>query len=143
MCHIGQTTSQLSCSDLTPTILTFFAVLLGSLQHGSCVIQPTKIAFSTDELFDMVHRCGLNRLNQFATFLVSHLRNSRLNPKVLSLLVSLDEVLYSGLPLAREEEEWALHNGINLTVIANIFPHLISYSLFLVCRKHLELIRKH
>jgi len=65
---------------------------------------------------DMVERCGLNRLNQFATFLTTHLKNSRTNPKLVTLLAGLDEVLYSGLPLAREEEEWAYRNRINLKV---------------------------
>ncbi|KAJ7038080.1 hypothetical protein C8F04DRAFT_1325965 [Mycena alexandri] len=97
MCHIGQT-----------------FMLIGSLQHGACVIQPTQISFSSEELVAMVHRCGLNRLNQFAAFLANHLRASRLDPKLLSLFTSLDEVLYSGMPLAREEEEWAYRNGIKL-----------------------------
>lgn len=87
-----------------------------SLQHGTCVIQPTQISFSSEELVAMVHRCGLNRLNQFAAFLANHLRASRLDPKLLSLLSSLDEVLYSGMPLAREEEEWAYRNRIKLRV---------------------------
>ncbi|KAJ7783906.1 hypothetical protein DFH07DRAFT_997347 [Mycena maculata] len=95
--HIGQTT-----------------MLIGSLQHGSCVIQPSQISFSSEELVAMVHRCGLNRLNQFAAFLANHLRASRLDAKLLSILTSLDEVLYSGMPLAREEEEWAYRNGIKL-----------------------------
>ncbi|KAK7064135.1 acetyl-CoA synthetase-like protein [Favolaschia claudopus] len=101
MCHIGQT-----------------FMLIGSLQHGTCVIQPTQISFDSLELFAMVQRCELNRLNQFAAFLCNHLRASRQNPKLLSLLTSFDEVLYSGMPLAREEEEWAYRNGIK---IRNLF----------------------
>ncbi|EGN97003.1 hypothetical protein SERLA73DRAFT_111801 [Serpula lacrymans var. lacrymans S7.3] len=97
MCHIAQT-----------------SMLIGSLQYGSCTVQPTQIGFSTDELVDMIHRCHLNRLNQFSTFLAGHLRNARHNPKLLSLLRSLDEILYSGLPLNREEEEWAYCNGLKL-----------------------------
>ncbi|KAL0579109.1 hypothetical protein V5O48_002892 [Marasmius crinis-equi] len=97
MCHIGQT-----------------FMLMGSLQHGSCVIQPTTISFSSEELIDMISRCGLNRLNQFAAFLAMQLRASRNNPKLLSLLGNLDEVLYSGMPLPREEQEWALSNNIKL-----------------------------
>ncbi|EEB90577.1 hypothetical protein MPER_11194 [Moniliophthora perniciosa FA553] len=62
----------------------------------------------------MIHRCGLNRLNQFAAFLASQLRASRNNPKLLSMLSNLDEVLYSGMPLPREEQDWALRNNINL-----------------------------
>ncbi|RDB17511.1 hypothetical protein Hypma_001208 [Hypsizygus marmoreus] len=97
MCHIAQT-----------------FMFIGTLQHGSCVIQPTAISFSSGELVDMIHRCGLNRLNQFATFLANHLRASRTDAKLLSLLQGLDEILYSGLPLAREEEEWAYRNGLKL-----------------------------
>lgn len=64
----------------------------------------------------MIRNCGVNRLNQFATFLTQHLRNSRQNPKLLALLQSLDEALYSGLALPREEEDWAHANGIRLRV---------------------------
>lgn len=91
-------------------------VLIGSLQHGACIIQPTAIAFSSEELIDMVSRCGLNRLNQFAAFLAAHLRKSRSHVKLLSVLSGLDEVLYSGLPLPRDEEMWAYKNGIPLKV---------------------------
>lgn len=89
-------------------------MLVGALQHGSCTIQPSAISFSSSELMAMISNCSLNRLNQFATFLANHLRNSRNNPKILDLLKNLDEVLFSGLPLAREEEEWARRNGIQL-----------------------------
>ncbi|KAG6842569.1 hypothetical protein C0991_000095 [Blastosporella zonata] len=97
MCHIGQT-----------------FMLIGTLQHGSCVIQPTQIGFTSEELMHMITFGGLNRLNQFAAFLANHLRRSRSDPKFLSMLVGLDEVLYSGLPLPRDEEEWAFKNGIQL-----------------------------
>lgn len=75
----------------------------------------------------MVHRCGLNRLNQFAAFLCNHLRASRMDPKFLSLLTNFDEVLYSGMPLAREEEEWAYRNGIKLRVRSSYYT-LAYYS---------------
>ncbi|KAI8980680.1 acetyl-CoA synthetase-like protein [Trametes punicea] len=101
MCHIGQT-----------------FMLMGYLQHGVCTVQPTKVAFSSEELMDMVRRCRLNRLNQFATFLATHLRNSRTNPALLAVLKQLDELLYSGLPLAREEADWAYANGL---LLKNLF----------------------
>ena len=94
-------------------------MLIGSLQHGTCTIRPTVINFSSSELMDMVTRCGLNRLNQFASFLVTHLRNSRSDSKLLSTLSGLDEVLYSGLPLVHDEEVYARQNGIQLKVIAS------------------------
>jgi acyl-coenzyme A synthetase/AMP-(fatty) acid ligase len=98
MCHIAQN-----------------FMLLGSMQHGSCTIQPTKIAFSSFELTEMITRCGLNRLYQFATFLATHLRASRKDPNLLRLLQHLDQVLYSGLALPREDEQWALQQGLRLT----------------------------
>ena len=66
----------------------------------------------------MIERCSLNRLNQFATFLSGHLRNSRRDNKLLAKLQDLDEVLSSGLPLSRDDEEWAMRNGIKLKVSA-------------------------
>ncbi len=95
MSHIGQT-----------------FMLMGFLQHGACTIQPTALPFTSDELLDMVNRCGLNRLNQFASFLGMHLRNSRTNSALLAALKHLDELLYTGLPLAVEEEAWARQHGI-------------------------------
>ncbi|CAA7262317.1 unnamed protein product [Cyclocybe aegerita] len=97
MCHIAQT-----------------FMFVGTLQHGSCVIQPTTISFSSEELIDMIVRCGLNRLNQFASFLMNHFRNARQDAKLLSILKTLDDVLYSGLPLPHEDEQWALKSGIRL-----------------------------
>jgi hypothetical protein len=96
--------------------MLYLPVLLGSLQHGTCTVQPSKQAFSSIELSSMIRNCGLNRLNQFATFLANHLRNSRQNRELLALLQNLDDVLYSGLALPREEEDWANGNGIMLRV---------------------------
>ena len=90
--------------------------LIGSLYYGSCTIQPTSIAFSSEELLDMIARCGLNRLKQFATFLGHHLRKSKTDPKLLQALVQLDEAEYGGLALGREEEAWAFENGIKVRV---------------------------
>ena len=95
-----------------------FSVLLGVLEHGACVIQPTVISFSSAELVDMVARCGLNRLRQFAAFLAMQIRAAQKDPKLLALLVGLDEVLFTGMPLPRDEEDWAYGNDIPLKVCA-------------------------
>ncbi|KAF8637113.1 hypothetical protein AX17_003017 [Amanita inopinata Kibby_2008] len=97
MCHIAQS-----------------FMLIGSLQYGSCVVQPTTLSFGADELVSMIRHCGMNRLNQFATFLTNHLRSARSDPKLLTMLQDLDDVLYSGLTLSLEEESWARKNGIKL-----------------------------
>jgi len=88
--------------------------LIGHLQHNSCILQPRANPFTSDQLTEMIHEGGLNRLNIFGSFLTTHLRNSRLDPKLLGMLTSLDEVLYTGLPLPREEEAWAYGHGIKL-----------------------------
>ena len=117
MCHIAQTFSEYQASDYCSALLKFiFEVFIGTLQHGSCVIQPTSLGFPSEELVGMIRRCGLNRLNQFGSFLSGHLRNARQDTKLLSMLQSLDDVLYSGLPLSQEEEQWALKSGIRLRV---------------------------
>ena len=64
----------------------------------------------------MITRCGLTRLNLTAVPLGHHLRNSKTNPRLLQALVQLDEISTGGLALGREEEAWALQNGINLRV---------------------------
>jgi hypothetical protein len=86
------------------------------LQHGACTVQPTILNYSSEELMDMIVRCGLNRLNLFASFLGNHLRASRQDSRLLSLLISLDDVVYSGLPLPREEEQYAYKHGIKIRV---------------------------
>lgn len=67
----------------------------------------------------MMVRCGLNRLNQFGSFLGKHLQNSRQDSKLLSFLTSLDEVVYTGVPLSDEDEQWAFEKGIKLRVRLN------------------------
>ncbi|CDO70986.1 hypothetical protein BN946_scf184830.g18 [Trametes cinnabarina] len=97
MCHIGQT-----------------FMFLASFQNGACTIQPRAVTFPTDELVSMITQGGLNRLNQFPAFFAVHARAARMNPKVLALLRSLDEILYSGQAMPREDEEWAYANNLQL-----------------------------
>lgn len=68
----------------------------------------------------MIHRCGLNRLNQFSTFISTHFQKARGSPKLLADLQILDSIAYSGLPMQREEEDWAYTNGLKLSVSATI-----------------------
>ena len=64
----------------------------------------------------MITRCGLNQLKLLANLLGNHLRNSKINPKLLQALVQLDRVTCGGSALGREEAAWALQNGINIRV---------------------------
>ncbi|THH09744.1 hypothetical protein EW146_g8595 [Bondarzewia mesenterica] len=63
---------------------------------------------------EWIKNCGLNRLNQFAAFLAVTIRNSRQKPKLLALLRSFDDIVYSGLPLPRDEEQFAYQTGLKL-----------------------------
>ena len=64
----------------------------------------------------MIARCGLTSLKQVSTPLAYHLRNSKTNPELLKALVQLDEVFYAGTELGREEQAWAVQNGVKLRV---------------------------
>ena len=97
MCHFGQS-----------------FMLAGIIQHVFCTVQFTEPNFPSDELLDMVQRCGIIRMNIFPIFLAEHLRNSRHNPKLLALLKGLDQIFISGLMMSPEDEEWVHRNGIRL-----------------------------
>lgn len=92
----------------------------------------------------MIVRCGLNRLNQFGGSLMTQFKNAREDPKFLSMLKNLDDVLYSGMPISYEDEQWALKNGIRLRVrLPEIFSYLrlVDFSssrTFLEARKSVE-----
>jgi acyl-coenzyme A synthetase/AMP-(fatty) acid ligase len=92
-------------------------VFWGALQHGTCTVIPTRIDFDSSELLNMIHHAGLNRINAFPTFLCTHLRNARHNPKLLAALKGLDDILYSGLELPQEDDSWCRANGLKFTNI--------------------------
>lgn len=101
--------------EIATVILTILSiVLLTRIAYGACTVQPTSITFSSEELVDMIERCGLSTLIQFPPFLAVHLQNARQDPKLLSLLRGLNEISYGGLPLSLEDEDWAEQNGIKL-----------------------------
>ncbi|OBZ77940.1 hypothetical protein A0H81_02861 [Grifola frondosa] len=75
-------------------------MLAGALQHGNCTVQYTSSVFSSAELADMVHRCGLTRMAQFPTYIATHLRATRCDPKLRAILQGLDEILVSGLSMS-------------------------------------------
>jgi hypothetical protein len=123
MCHIFQNFREsTSMHIIILYLLTRLPVLIGLLQHNACIIQPVANPFTSDQLVEMIHHCGLNRLNIFGSFLTTHLRNARLDPKLLGKLAGLDELMYTGLPLPREDEAWAYSQGLRLRVSAFCHP---------------------
>lgn len=126
MCHIGQTTCMsniFSCVLVANSV----TVLISLMQYGTCIVQPKRMPFSTEELVDMIKFCNLNRLWQFASFFSVHLRAARKDPSLLSLLVNLEEVTTTGLALSQEDEAFAYSSGIKLKVH---FPRFFNLSYF-------------
>lgn len=91
-------------------------MLTGSLQHGSSTIQPSRLDFSAKELIDMISRCGLNRLHQFATFLSLIITRAREDNVLLRHLQDLDKIVYSGLSLPQRDEKFCYLNRLKLVV---------------------------
>jgi hypothetical protein len=71
---------------------------------------------STSEIVQMVQVAGVNRLVFYATFLGSHFEHARKDLKVLKVLQGCRQILHTGVPLDKENEEWAYNNGIPITV---------------------------
>ncbi|KAJ6621257.1 hypothetical protein B0H10DRAFT_2163334 [Mycena sp. CBHHK59/15] len=78
-----------------------------TLQHGSSVIQPTQILFLPRNL------SPCSRLSW-----AMHIRNAKSDPKLLQVLSSMDEVLYSGMPLPREEEKFVGSTEAGATLLS-------------------------
>ncbi|KIJ28867.1 hypothetical protein M422DRAFT_76814 [Sphaerobolus stellatus SS14] len=76
ICHIGQT-----------------FMFLGYMQHGACTILPSRQAFTSEELNNMITFAGLNRLSNY---------------------LQLDELFYIGSELGSSEKEWAYSKGLRL-----------------------------
>jgi len=72
--------------------------------------------YDDDEFVSMVVDANLNCLNQFSGFLVNRLKTAMNDTKLATLLKGLDQVLYCGLPLAPEQEDWAIKQGLRTTV---------------------------
>jgi hypothetical protein len=77
----------------------------------------------------MIIRCRMNRLNQFAPLLAANIRAARQNPKLLGMLRGLDEILFTGLTLPREDEAWAYSQGLPLKVRSSLNFEMILYLL--------------
>ena len=89
-------------------------MLVGAIQHAACMVQSTGQGYASEELLDMVHRCGVTRLNIFPPFLANHLRSSRKDAAVLRALQDLDEILIAGLTMSDDDQQWVQSHGIKV-----------------------------
>jgi hypothetical protein len=97
-------------------LFLFYEALWEISLRGGCMVQPTKMPFSSEELVDIIDRCGLNQMIQFSSYFSRHLQRSRNDAKLLSSLRKLVNVRCGGLAMPQEDAEWAYQNGIKYRV---------------------------
>src|SRR6266481_5033835 len=121
ICHMSAQSAQI----MRP--LTLPAVLQLILHQAACLVQPTRINFDSCELTSMIHEANMNRIIQFTGMLHVHLEDAHAvtpKPDLLPLLKVSRQVTYAGMPLATELEDWAVSEGIPVTV--SIGPHTLE-----------------
>ncbi|KAK7464738.1 hypothetical protein VKT23_005944 [Stygiomarasmius scandens] len=91
---------------------------LGCVLQGGCMIMPSSLSFSTEEILNMIKCCGLNRLCQYSMMMQPVLERARREPDFFQTLKGLRTIMYGGTSLAPEIELWAHESGLNM---ANIF----------------------
>jgi len=116
VCHVGQ----------------FFA-FLGRMRFAACTIIPTSMAYSDDELFSMVEHCDLNCLNQYSGFMIPRLKEAMSNLRLANLLRNFDQVLYCGMTMPVELEDWIYSQGIRATV--SRLASFLVYGLLIISRR--------
>ncbi|THU93677.1 acetyl-CoA synthetase-like protein [Dendrothele bispora CBS 962.96] len=91
---------------------------LGCVLYGGCMIMPSTLSFSTEELLNMIKCCGLNRLCQYSMMMQPALERAQREPEFFQTLKGMRTIMYGGTSLAPEMELWAHESGLNM---ANIF----------------------
>ena len=85
---------------------------------GACLTQSAGREITADEFLAMVEKCGLNFLLQYAPWMQKLLAAARQRPEILQALRGMQQIAYTGATLNPEDEQWALKQGIPLTVRA-------------------------
>jgi acyl-coenzyme A synthetase/AMP-(fatty) acid ligase len=96
-CHGGQ---------LLSSARAFFA--------ASTFVQPSSLAFDSDELIDMVRRCSLTVLAQFPPLFAIHLQRARRDPELRKILQSLSAVVLVGMAPTDADMAWCAEKKIPL-----------------------------
>ena len=110
---------------------------LGCLYTGSCVVKPSHARCSTEELFNMVKLCGLNRMTTYGTWLAPQIQAAKKNPELLRLLQEMRTVSYGGVPISVADDDWCFQNGIPLMVgvFCSIVANLLNNSCERTCMR--------
>ncbi|KIP04376.1 hypothetical protein PHLGIDRAFT_120740, partial [Phlebiopsis gigantea 11061_1 CR5-6] len=85
--------------------------------HGACTAQASSMAMAPAEMLHMVRACGLNALVQYGTFVAAHIRAARDgDAHVRDALHAFRQILYTGVALPDEDEQWAADEGLSMSV---------------------------
>jgi acyl-CoA synthetase (AMP-forming)/AMP-acid ligase II len=88
----------------------------GAFLGASTMVQPSSLAFDSDELIDMARRCSLTILAQFPPLFALHLQRARKDPELLKVLQGLSAVVLAGMAPADGDIAWCVENNIPLQV---------------------------
>lgn len=98
------------------------AGFLGAVGAGSCTVQPSGPAVTPEELYALIEQGGLNTIMLYSTFLANLLQTSRKDKRLLQALRSLRLILYMGVALDQDDEEWGYSEESDLKLrVCSIF----------------------
>ena len=89
--------------------------LLTVIFNGGSICIPSSLAFSVDELENMI-RYGLARLTQLTTLLVPLLQRAQSDPNVFSIIKSLRGITCGGTPFPTDLAGWCHSAGLPIRV---------------------------
>jgi acyl-coenzyme A synthetase/AMP-(fatty) acid ligase len=99
----------------TPFMPLTGSAYMGAISTGDCIVQAP-MGFSTNQLMKMVVEFGLNTLMLYAPFAATHIMQGRERPDVLKALQSMRGVLYTGVALEPQIQDWAYEHNLPLQV---------------------------
>jgi len=90
---------------------------LGVIYTGSTFVQAkAAILLPPTELVAMVSVCSLNQLALYGTFLTDLIRAARADSNVRAALQKISRIIYTGVSMNKDDEDWANANGTKVMV---------------------------
>ena len=104
--------------------------------NGGSTLIPSSLAFSIDELRNMIAACGLTTLNRLTPLLAPLLEMAQSDPDVLSMIKALQSIRCAGTPFPVDLGAWCKSEGLPIMVCT-------TQSAFIFDRCLLEHLRKY
>ncbi|KAF8517758.1 acetyl-CoA synthetase-like protein [Hysterangium stoloniferum] len=91
-----------------------FCQFISQFPYGPCHIL-VRLDFPSNVLIQMVEQCGLTKLSIFSNRLTKHLKNAHSDPRLLSVLQSI-EINCTGGQVPKNDIDWAYENGLHVVI---------------------------